>query len=434
MNTELDKHLNASLLLIKDESQGSAFILATRNKKIAEFLNVPYDEKKLNSFDEHQKTNYSQFYNVITNKIESADPKLITFRYHIGIPMSFSPSFLVSESMDAADKNTAFEIYFENIKPLFQKIKEFKELGIDDFGQIPSLNHAVFNLNKKLADLNIIIPENNIFGFISLIAASNTLTQAFIRNYETLDYLPSVEHVFKDQNFSLEVTTFSEFCDKINDPAFIKKIKDVHISFLNKCRNEYLSKIENDLNNIQQIVDSTELNDTINITDLKSQLLLQLQQLTELNIEEDLQNIDSPYIVYKYWPFNTLPPEELGLSLPAFSKKDITLVKKLLKSTDIDHVTNILVNPSFYLDDLKKIREGQIITYRDNFVKEIEQDIANTTDEDEAADLRDIIALLHDDNTLYKEELNTKNNICDLLEYWPTMLYPAPDFVYSYDK
>jgi len=106
----------------------------------------------------------------------------------------------------------------------------------------------------------------------------------------------------------------------------------------------------------------------------------------------------------------------------------------LLKSTDIDHVTNILVNPSFYLDDLKKIREGQIITYRDNFVKEIEQDIANTTDEDEAADLRDIIALLHDDNTLYKEELNTKNNIYDLLEYWPTMLYPAPDFVYSYDK
>jgi hypothetical protein len=336
--------------------------------------------------------------------------------------------------MDAADKNTAFEIYFENIKPLFQKIKEFKELGVDDFGQIPSLNHAVFNLNKKLADLNIIIPENNIFGFISLIAASNTLTQAFIRNYETLDYLPSVEHVFKDQNFSLEVTTFSEFCDKINDPAFIKKIKDVYISFLNKCRNEYLSKIENDLNNIQQIVDSTELNDTINITDLKSQLLLQLQQLTELNIEEDLQNIDSPYIVYKYWPFNTLPPEELGLSLPAFSKKDITLVKTLLKSTDIDHVTNILVNPSFYLDDLKKIREGQIITYRDNFVKEIEQDIANTTDEDEAADLRDIIALLHDDNTLYKEELNTKNNIYDLLEYWPTMLYPAPDFVYSYDK
>jgi hypothetical protein len=169
MNTELDKHLNVSLLLIKDESQGSAFILATRNKKIAEFLNVPYDEKKLNSFDEHQKTNYSQFYNVITNKIESADPKLITFRHHIGIPMSFSPSFLVSESMDAADKNTAFEIYFENIKPLFQKIKEFKELGVDDFGQIPSLNHAVFNLNKKLADLNIIIPENNILHNANLV-------------------------------------------------------------------------------------------------------------------------------------------------------------------------------------------------------------------------------------------------------------------------
>lgn len=434
MITELDKHLNASLLLIKDESQPSPFILATRNKKVAEFLNVPYDEKKLNSFDDHQKTNYSQFYNVITNKIESVDPKLITFRHHIGIPMSFSPSFLVSELINTNEKNTAFEIYFENMKPLFQKIKEFKELSIDDFGQIPSLNSTVFNLNKKLNDLNIIIPENNIYGFVSFIAASNTLTQAFIRNYETLDYLPSVEYVFKDQNFSLETTTFSEFCDNINNPAFIKKIKDVYISFLNKCRDEYLSKIENDLNNIQQIVDSTELNNTINITDLKSQLLLQLQQLRELNIEEDLKDIDSPYIVYKYWPFNTLPPEELGLSLPAFNKKDITLVKTLLKFTDIDHITNILINPSFYLDELKKIRENQIITYRDNFIKEIEQDITNTTDEDEAADLRDIIALLNDSSKLYKEELDTKNNIYELLEYWPTMLYPAPDFVYSYDK
>jgi len=434
MITELDKHLNASLLLIKDESSCSPFILATRNKTIAEFLNTPYNEKKLNSFDEHQKTNYSQFYNVITNKIENVDPNSITFRHHIGIPMSFSPSFLVSEFLDTDDRNTAFTVYFENMKPLFQKIKEFKELGIDDFGQVPSLNNTVFNLNKKLHDLNIIIPENNIYGFMSFIAASNTLTQTFIRNYETLDYLPSVEYVFKDQNFSLEVTTFSEFCDKINDSAFIEKIKDVYISFINKYRSEYILKIENDLNNIQQIVDNTDLNNTINITDLKSQLLLQLQQLKELNIEEDLKDIDSPYIVYKYWPFNTLPPEELGLSLPAFDKKDITLVRTLLKFTDIDHITNILINPSFYLDELKTIREKQILTYRDNFTEEIKKDIDNTTDEDEATDLRDIIALLKDDNKLYKEELEKKNNIYELLEYWPTMLYPAPDFVYNYDK
>ena len=147
-----------------------------------------------------------------------------------------------------------------------------------------------------------------------------------------------------------------------------------------------------------------------------------------------MKDIDSPYIVYKYWPFSNLPPEELGLSLPAFLRKDIVLVKTLLKFTDIDHITNILINPAFYLDDLKKIREQQILTYRDNFIKEIEQDITSTTDEDEITDLKDIIKLLSDDGKLYKEELDTKKNMQELLEYWPTMLYPAPDFVYNYDQ
>lgn len=434
MITELNKHLDASLLLLEIKQDSTSFVLGTRNKKIAESVNTTYNEKLLNSFDEHSKANNHQFYNIITNKIENIDPATIISCLHIGIPISFSPAFLTSSHLHADERATAFNVYFENMQPFLQKIKEFKALGINDFGQVPSLNNTVFNLNKKLNDLNIIVPENNIYGFISFIAASNTLTQAFIRSYETLDYLPSVEHVFKDQNFSLEATTFSEFCDKINDPSFIKKIKDVYISFLNKCRAGYILKIENDINNIQQIVDSTELNTTINITDLKAQLLLQLQQLKEIDIEEDLKDIDSPYIVYKYWPFNTLPPEELGLSLPAFLKKDIILVKTLLKFTDIDHITNILINPSFYLDELKKIRENQIITYRDNFIKEIEQDITNTTDIEEIADLRDIIKLLSDDNKLYKEELETKKNIHELLEYWPTMIYPAPDFVYNYEQ
>lgn len=434
MTTELNKQLDASLLLLEVKHDTTAFVLATRNKKIAEFLGTPYNEKLLDSFDTHNKTNNHQFYDVITNKIINMDPAAIVSCLHIGIPMTFSPGFLTSIHLHADERDIAFDVYFENMQPLLQKIKEFKALGINDFGQVPCLNSTVFNLNKKLNDLSIVVPENIIFGFITFIAASNTLTQAFIRNYETLDYLPSVEHVFKDQNFLLEATTFTEFCDKINDPMFIKKIKDVYVSFLNKYRTEYISKIENDLNNIQQIVDNTKLNNTINITDLKAQLLLQLQQLKELDVEEDLKDIDSPYIVYKYWPFSNLPPEELGLSLPAFLRKDIVLVKTLLKFTDIDHITNILINPAFYLDDLKKIREQQILTYRDNFVKEIEQDITSTTDEDEITDLKDIIKLLSDDGKLYKEELDTKKNMQELLEYWPTMLYPAPDFVYNYDQ
>jgi len=434
MIAEWNDQLNASLLLLGVKRDTTVFVLATRNKKIAECVGTPYSADLLDSFDAHNKANNLQFYDVITNKIASIHPQAIVSCLHIGIPMTFSPGFLTSSHLHVDERSIAFDVYFENMQPLLQKIKEFKALGISDFGQVPALNTTVYNLNKKLNDLNIVVPESNIFGFIPFIAASNTLTQAFIRNYETLDYLPSVEHVFKDQNFLLEATTFSEFCDKINEPAFIKKIKDVYVSFLNKYRAEYISKIENDLNNIQQIVDNTQINNTINITDLKAQLLLQLQQLKELDVEEDLKDIDSPYIVYKYWPFNNLPPEELGLSLPAFLRKDITLVKTLLKFTDIDHITNILINPTFYLNDLRKIREQQILTYRDNFIKEIEQDIINTTEEDEITDLKDIIKLLSDDSKLYKEELEAKTSMQELLEYWPTMLYPAPDFVYNYDQ
>jgi len=434
MITEWNEQLNASLLLLEIKQGSTAFVLATRNQRVAECVGTPYNAELLNSYDTHNKANNLQFYDVITNKIFNINPVTIVSCLHIGIPMTFSPGFLTSTHLPADERDIAFDVYFENMQPLLQKIKEFKALGIDDFGQVPCLNSTVFNLNKKLNDLSIVVPENNIYGFISFIAASNTLTQAFIRNYETLDYLPSVEHVFKDQNFLLEATTFSEFCDKINDSMFIKKIKDVYVSFLNKYRVEYITKIENDLTNIQQIVDNTKLSNTINITDLKAQLLLQLQQLKELNVEEDLKDIDSPYIVYKYWPFSNLPPDELGLSLPAFLRKDIILVKTLLKFTDIDHITNILINPAFYLDDLKKIREKQILTYRDNFVKEIEQDITSTTDEDEITDLKDIIKLLSDDSKLYKEELEAKTSMQELLEYWPTMLYPAPDFVYNYDQ
>lgn len=418
--------LNSTLLLIKP-NDGERYILGTRNKQIAEYLGVQYSEKQLNSFDEVSRTSKIQFYDVIYNKIYNVSS--IKECMVIGVPMIFPPGLLVSSELKDSERKIAFDVYFSNMTQLFNKINEFKKLGIDDFGDVDHLSLAVNSLNAKLKDLNIHVPEDTVDGFIAFISASKTLSNVFLKAYEVLDYLPSVQYVFKNENYTLNASTYEEFCDKIQDKNFVNELKTVYINFLNKIKNNYIEKYTKDLENIDNVQQNNVLQETININDLKSQILLQLSQLNSLDIETELKNIDALFVIYKYWPFNTLPPEELGINLPIFNKKDIMIYNSLLNFMETDDAISIMVNPEFFVDKLKDIREKQILNHRDNFVKEIENDIKSTEDKSEIDDLNDIIEMLKNDNSLYKEDLKMLRTAHEILSYWPIMLYPAPSYV-----
>lgn len=433
MYTDFDDCLRTSLVLVKQKNNSVPYILATCNKQIAECLGIPYNQRLLDSFDENIKKTQAQYYNVLTNKLESITPDNILQVLYLGIPVTFIPGWLHSKHVSKKFKESSFEVYYNSMQPLFNKIKEFKSFNINDFGKNEP-NQAVLNLNQKLKNLNINIPENNIVGFVHFIAYSDMLSEAFLKNYQTLDFLPSVQSIFKALKFELKATTYNEFCDKLKDITFLNELKSVYISYLNNIKNEQIIKLKEDLKNLDNaLTDDQPFNSLVNVTDVKTQLYKQINLLEDSNFEKELENITSPYIIYKFWPFNIVPPDEIFINEPFFTKKDINLFKILLKEFSEEKAINIITAPGGYFNEVLLLREKQIIEHRNNLVREIDNDISNTNDDDEKNDLLQIKKLLMDDNELYKIEISTKSTVTEILEYWPVMLYPIPSFVLSYN-
>lgn len=430
MTTEFDKKIQNSLLLFKIKEHTPQYVIGSCNKQIVEYFGIYFNQRLLNSFDELHKKNNTQFYNLLTEKIESVPEANIEEVILLGVPLSFLPGWLFSDVLTSAGKKESFDAYFENMKPLMDKIKDFKKLKINDFG-LTRASPAVHNLNEKIKNLNIIIPENNIHGFVTFISYSANLSEVFIDAYKALDYLPCVQNIFKDMNRNLNATTFDEFCNKLNDDSFLNELKNIYIEFLTKHKNILLEKYNNDLNELN--LQNKQVQSLVSEIDLKLQLNRQINNLENLNFSDELEGILSPYIIYKYWPFDTLPPEELLINLPAFTRKDLNFYKILLKNYSPDEATNILVNPIFYFEEIKNLRIKQIKDHRDKFISEIDNDILNTEDQEEKNDLEQIKLLLSNDAELFANDILTKTSVTELLEYWPVMLYPAPNFVLTYN-
>lgn len=433
MIARIDKQLDCALLIIKLNDSKIPYYLGTRNKQIVESLGITYSEKVLNSFDSVHKSKNFQFYNVLNGRVESIPTDKVDLTIFIGMPTSFLPGWLVAEHIPAFERKKALDAYLEGMKPLLSKIREYRELNMNDFGLTQTPSTAVYTLDQKIKNLNIIIPEHYIHGFVTFISYSAKLSEVFLDKYKALDYLPAVQGVFKEMNFTLESKTYEEFCEKLNEENFINDLKSIYINFLNKYKSTYIEKIKNDLQELEASTDNKNITPIVSILELKSQLNKQLNVLENFNFEDELKDINSPYIIYKYWPFKNLPPESLLINLPALERKDLKMFKSLLHNYNQDEATNILVNTAFYFDEIKQLRIKQILEHRDKFIKEIDNDITNTDDNDEKEDLNEIKRLLLNDNDLYKTEIETLTTTTELLEFWPVMLYPKPDFVLSYD-
>ena len=422
MNIDHDKKLLSTTLISYNLKNGKS-VLGTTNKKILDFLGLKTDLNLLKTFVDQQNI---QFINVIADKIENIDCNDVIGSCLIGMPGSFLPSFLTSSMLDDQEKQQATEANFQNILPLLTKIKEFQNLEVSDWGDSNNYN-AVYNLSEKLKSLNIFVPEDTIQGFITFISYSATLAKGFLKNYETLDYLPSVKYVFKEQNFVLQPKTYNEFLENLNDPNFVKTLKDVYVNFINKFKTNLLEKYQKDLQEIESnFKDVSELNSLVSVHEVKNQLLDSIEDLKCIDVETDLKSIDIPAIIYKYWPFQVLPPIEMYLNLPAFGKKEIVFINSLIAANFMEDPLIVLLNPEPYINELKNLRKQQILTYKIKFIEEVKNDIAATEDENEKKDLLDIINLLDDDKKLFENELSNLSNAFQVMGYWPNLLYPAP--------
>ena len=422
MNIDHDKKLLSTTLISYNLKNGKS-VLGTTNKKILDFLGLKTDLNLLKTFVDQQNI---QFINVIADKIENIDCNDVIGSCLIGMPGSFLPSFLTSSMLDDQEKQQATEANFQNILPLLTKIKEFQNLEVSDWGDSNNYN-AVYNLSEKLKSLNIFVPEDTIQGFITFISYSATLAKGFLKNYETLDYLPSVKYVFKEQNFVLQPKTYNEFLENLNDPNFVKTLKDVYVNFINKFKTNLLEKYQKDLQEIESnFKDVSELNSLVSVHEVKNQLLDSIEDLKCIDVETDLKSIDIPAIIYKYWPFQVLPPIEMYVNLPAFGRKEIVFIKSLIAANFMEDPLIVLLNPEPYINELKNLRKQQILTYKIKFIEEVKNDIAATEDENEKKDLLDIINLLDDDKKLFENELSNLSNAFQVMGYWPNLLYPAP--------
>jgi polyribonucleotide nucleotidyltransferase len=82
-----------------------------------------------------------------------------------------------------------------------------------------------------------------------------------------------------------------------------------------------------------------------------------------------------------------------------------------------------------YIEQIREIRLKQIIKHADELVKTVESE----ADELDEEDLLEILASIRDYET-YRQRLEEYSDISSIVQYWPSILLPAPAYAVRLDS
>jgi len=375
-----------------------------------------------------------------------------------GLPYIFNPGFLGNPNFNSVSDQVNRK-YIELMYPFCALVKEIKTRNINDIGLIDDYYLELGymkNLLQELAELDVFVDEDFIPGGLGLIASSKKLTSDFYEKYTPVKYISTINYIANETNNKdiLEIPIV-EYINKLkNDIEFKDKIKGIYIDFLNLKKQFYISDLQQKLDKIETTLSSlSSVSDTefVNNRELKNQITTVLDKYNNFDFNQIFKKVDNINILLRLYPFNDSPPDEISKNYNTFSNFEAKIVLSLYEN-DLNFILNdfdkFKVKLPFWafvkennednyasncLSSVKQKRLQQIEDNKQKLINEIKDDILKCSDENEKKDLQEIIDLLNADKS-YITEIEGITDISQALTYWPTILYPCPNFVLSFNE
>ena len=172
-----------------------------------------------------------------------------------------------------------------------------------------------------------------------------------------------------------------------------------------------------------------------------------ISDLKEIDVDGALHKFgNETRLILRYLPNDIKTPEGL-LNVRMFSTYENTILGALIgngvnvheKDLKFDYINTIMRSNGIddisvqlnanYIEQIREIRLKQIIKHADELVKTVESE----ADELDEEDLLEILASIRDYET-YRQRLEEYSDISSIVQYWPSILLPAPAYAVRLDS
>lgn len=401
--------------------------LITRSPKIVSLFgheNFPFQHR--------DSTNgVLQVYDVLINDFVKININSIDDITYHSLPHWLSPS-VITNSNNVVNKDAFYNL----VEPFIREVKKAKE---DDCFYPPTViaknefNH-ILSFLSYLTQYKLKIKNQNMYNYIQsdFHKRCNKKLYAYVKeNFNILLTYPflKITNAFK-------IETVEDLRDILADKkAVIEAWSDV----LNRTKDVQIKKYESECEVIckekfageehQQERDFLKLQYDKAVDDIKN-----LNIATQLAVYEN-----NLLLLLRYWPveFDKLAELTDTMQLNHYEhsilqlllingitvqQDDIDLVSIQL-TTAFEHEATTIIDQltTKYLDVLKKIRMQQIREHAETIVNTVLEEI----DDLDKDDIDDIVSSIRDFDS-FQERINAIDNIAGILQYWPSILLPAP--------
>lgn len=246
----------------------------------------------------------------------------------------------------------------------------------------------------------------------------------------------------KEEIKNISLNTFEEIKDFLSEP---EKVIAFWKSYIQRLIEEQITNFNNEYEVIvSELVDESNLREKEFI---RLQYDKAISDLKNIDIDENLRKFGtSTLLMLRYLPEEIKKPEDLQ-HIRMFTAYENAICKALIRNgvnvtqneLEFDYLDviskshyadDILIQlNALYLDEIKEIRLQQIIRHADELVKTVEME-AEELDEQ---DLAEIISSIREYDT-YKLRLDEYTDISSVLQYWPSILLPAPLYAARLDN
>jgi hypothetical protein len=437
MTTFVEQTINllarTAALVTRTESNGDLQVfLPTRNEYIMNFFGV----SNFDFQEYHEPTHTYQVYDILTNQIVKLNIMELSIAL-FGLPIDIAPPIIANPIFHETLTNKDL---FDYHLPFLTTVKELRDASKLKCN-ISKQERAVVNTFLSFIMLSF---KEHIYSLhtdnaVSVYCNKDVIDAAF-NNLKNINAYEVVREIYQNKE-NFHIKNLAHYTEIINDRA---TLQNDWKNYLYQKRDALINEYEQEKNTVLE-----ELVQSNSSTEIEKQFI----QAQYTNIIENLNNINLDRAIevlptdgYLFYVPNDLFPAVQSLThygtviittydrllIEALKENGIVIDGDLMQEFFVYKInkenSETLVFDDFlsskYIDQAKEIRSQQIREHAEKLAKDIRDE---SSDLDES-DIQEILDLVLDFNT-FDQQLNELTTVRDVLQYWPAVLLPSPDFV-----
>lgn len=432
----ITRSLTYAEVLCEDTTKLNVYLL-TRNQHVLDYFNIhdfPFKHfdvstKQIQAVDvlsgKAVVVNLSNAYNFTI----PGDPSIIS-PPEVGNPIFFK---YLSEK-DIADIQLPFCI----------SIQKLKEAGCYTSNTIDKdIDIKIIRFRDITQKLKFEIPSNIQFLMSDRV---HMMTNNILHDYVSDDKydLLTVRYILncaKEEMNDIPLDTFDDIQNLLNDS---EKVVNIWSKYIQRLIEQQIVKYNTEYENI--IVEFVDKDNGREKEFIRLQYDKAISDIKKIDVDGHLRKFgNNTKLMLRYIPGEITLPGELqyvrmltayeNAVLTALIKNGVNILESDLKFDYIDTIMGsngfddlIIQLNTTYLDQIKEIRLQQIIKHADDLVKTVE----NEAEELDKEDLDEIISSIRDYET-YRQRIDEYTDVSSVIQYWPSILLPAPPYVSRLD-